>query len=101
MYLFLGNKVKPTFLLDYNKKNKNLTIYTPDKYSKNEEDFLEKYTLGKIVMESKIKNIIFNQGIPKKYKKESYNAKYTCELIVNTGKEYFFVCDKIEKIKTI
>ena len=43
---FVGDKLKPSFLVEIIKKQKIVSIYKPDKYSKNEE-FYEKYSLGK------------------------------------------------------
>ena len=39
---FVGDKIKPSFLIEINTKQKIVSIYKPDKISKNEE-FYEKY----------------------------------------------------------
>ena len=52
---FVGSKSSPDFLVELNKNN--LTIYKPDKYSKDEE-FYEKYALGKVVFTAKNAEII-------------------------------------------
>ena len=44
---FVGKKTKPSFLLEVIPEKKIISIYKPDKYSKNEE-FYEKYALGEI-----------------------------------------------------
>ena len=57
---FVGSKSSPEFLVELRKKKTkydNLTIYKPDKYSKNEE-FYEKYALGKVVFTAKNAEII-------------------------------------------
>ena len=90
---FVGSKTTPDFLVELNKKN-NLTIYKPDKYSKNEE-FYEKYALGKVVFTAKNAEIIFTQNTVS-YKKE----KYTPELIIRTNDKYILVNKNIKKLKT-
>ena len=52
---FVGDKLKPSFLIDVIKKI--ISIYKPDKYSKN-EDF-SKYSLGKLLLQTKYNDIIF------------------------------------------
>lgn len=95
---FVGSKTKPTFLVEIDTKNKHLQIYTPDKYSKNEE-FYEKYTLGKKVLDIKYKNIIFcEKPILYKSKKAS---KYVCELILNINNKYYLVSNDIKMIKSL
>ena len=54
-FYFVGSKTTPDFLVELNKNN--LTIYKPDKYSKDEE-FYEKYALGKVVFTAKNAEII-------------------------------------------
>ena len=90
---FVGSKLSPEFLVEFSKKD--LTIYKPDKYSKNEE-FYEKYALGKIVFTAKNAEIIFIQNTIS-YKKE----KYTPELIVRTKDKYILVSKNIKKLKTV
>ncbi len=89
---FVGSKTTPDFLVELNKNN--LTIYKPDKYSKDEE-FYEKYALGKVVFTAKNSEIIFTKNIVS-YKKE----KYTPELIIRTKNKYIFVNKNIKKLKT-
>lgn len=91
---FVGSKASPEFLIELNKKTKDLTIYKPDKYSKDEE-FYEKYALGKIVFTAKNAEIIFTQNVIS-YKKE----KYTPELIIRTKDKYILVNKNIKKLKT-
>ena len=91
-FYFVGSKTTPDFLVELNKNN--LTIYKPDKYSKDEE-FYEKYALGKIVFIAKNAEIIFTQNTIS-YKKE----KYTPELIIRTNDKYILVNKNIKKLKT-
>jgi len=95
---FVGSKTKPTFLIEINTKNKKLEIYTPDKYSKNEE-FIEKYTLGKKVLDTKYKNIIFCEN-PVSYKSKT-EYKHVCELILNINNKYYLVSKDIKMIKSL
>ena len=53
---FVGSKSSLKFLFELRKK-KDLTIYKPDKISKDEE-FYEKYALGKVVFTAKNAEII-------------------------------------------
>jgi hypothetical protein len=89
---FVGSKSSPEFLVELHKNN--LTIYKPDKYSKNEE-FYEKYALGKVVFSAKNAEIIFTQNIVS-YKKK----KYTPELIIKSNDKYILVNKNIKKLKT-
>jgi hypothetical protein len=91
---FVGSKSSPEFLVELHKNN--LTIYKPDKYSKNEE-FYEKYALGKVVFSAKNAEIIFTQNIVS-YKKE----KYTPELIIKSNDKYKYILvnKNIKKLKT-
>jgi len=89
---FVGSKTSPEFLVELNKNN--LTIYKPDKISKDEE-FYEKYALGKVVFTAKKAGIIFTQNTVS-YKKE----KYTPELIIRTKDKYILVNKNIKKLKT-
>jgi hypothetical protein len=89
---FVGSKSSPEFLVELCKKD--LTIYKPDKYSKNEE-FYEKYALGKVIFTAKNAEIIFTQNTIS-YKKE----KYTPELIIRSNDKYIMVNKKIKKLKT-
>ena len=89
---FVGSKSSPEFLVELRKKD--LTIYKPDKYSKDEE-FYEKYALGKVVFTAKNAEIIFTKNIVS-YKKE----KYTPELIIRTKNKYILVNKNIKKLKT-
>ncbi len=90
---FVGSKSFPEFLVEFSKKD--LTIYKPDKYSKDEE-FYEKYALGKIVFTAKNAEIIFTQNTIS-YKKN----KYTPELIIRTNDKYILVNKNIKKLKTV
>lgn len=92
---FVGSKLSPEFLVEFHKKTKDLTIYKPDKISKDEE-FYEKYALGKIVFTAKNVEIIFTQTVIS-YKKE----KYTPELIIRTKDKYILVSKNIKKLKTV
>ena len=89
---FVGSKTSPEFLVELNKNN--LTMYKPDKISKDEE-FYEKYALGKVVFTAKNAEIIFTQNIVS-YKKE----KYTPELIIRANDKYILVNKNIKKLKT-
>ena len=85
---FVGSKTSPEFLVELRKKD--LTIYKSDKISKDEE-FYEKYALGKVVFMAKNAEIIFTQNTVS-YKKE----KYTPELIIRANDKYILVNKNIK-----
>ena len=90
-FYFVGSKSSPEFLVELNKNN--LTIYKPDKISKNEE-FYEKYALGKVVFTAKNAEIIFTQNVVSTHK----IYKYTPELIVRANDKYILVNKNIKNI---
>ena len=90
---FVGSKTTPEFLVELHKKD--LTIYKPDKYSKDEE-FYEKYALGKVVFTAKNAEIIFTQNVVSTHK----IYKYTPEIIIRTKDKYILVNKTIKKLKT-
>jgi hypothetical protein len=75
---FVGDKSKPSFLLEVTPKKKIISIYKPDKYSKNEE-FYEKYSLGKEVITTKYDNIIFSKT-PVEYKHYLFVPEITLKI---------------------
>jgi len=90
---FVGDKLKPSFLVDITKQKK-INIYKPDKYSKN-EPFYDKYSLGKLVIQTKYDNIIFVK-IPVPYKK---NYLFVPEIIFKIKNKYFIVSKTIKEKK--
>jgi len=75
-YYFVGSKTSPEFLVELQKKTKDIIIYKPDKYSKDEE-FYEKYALGKVVIKAKNAEIIFTQNVISYKKKIYFRTNYT------------------------
>lgn len=93
--LFVGSKSKPSFLIEILPKKKELSIYKPDKFSKNEE-FYEKYSLGKLLLNTKYNNIIIvKKPIPYK------GFLYVPEIIFKIKNKHFLVSNKIEEIVNI
>lgn len=90
---FVGTKSAPEFLVDVSKKTKQVSIYKPDKYSKDEE-FYEKYSLGKLVWTSTYEDIVFTKNAVA-YK----THKYTPELIIKAKNKYILVSGKITQLK--
>lgn len=90
---FVGTKSIPEFLVEVSKKTKQVSIYKPDKYSKDEE-FYEKYSLGKLVWTSSYEDIIFTKKTVA-YKKQ----KYTQEIIIKAKNKYILVSEKIIQLK--
>ena len=89
--IFVGNKSKPSFLLEIIPSKKIITIYKPDKYSKNEE-FYEKYSLGQMIIRTKFTNIIFSKK-PVSYK----NGLFVPELFVKIKNKYYVVSKTIRE----
>jgi hypothetical protein len=88
---FVGSKKKPKFLIEI--INKTIKVYTPDKYSKNEE-FFEKYSLGELLLDTKYENILFTKDVvPFKH------YKYTPEIIVKIKNKYIILSETITEIK--
>jgi len=79
---FVGNKARPSFLVEINPAKKAISVYAPDQYSKDEE-FYEKYSLGKVIAQGTYHHVIFCQK-PAAYKK----ALYVPELLVHMGNNY-------------
>jgi hypothetical protein len=93
---FIGNKKKPNFLIEVIPKKNILSIYKPDKYSINEE-FYEKYALGKHLITINYNDIIFVKK-PISYKKYYY---YLPKIIIKFKNKYLFVSKTIkEKVLT-
>ena len=90
---FVGKKSRPSFLVEILPDKKIISIYKPDKYSKNEE-FYEKYSLGKMIITIKFNNIIFNKN-PVSYK----NHLFVPKIILKIKNKKILVSEKISEIK--
>jgi hypothetical protein len=88
---FVGDKLKPSFLVEIIKKQKKIIIYKPDKYSQN-ETFYEKYSLGKLLIQTKYDNIIFVKK-PVPYKKNLFVP----EIIFKIKNKYLIVSKTIKE----
>lgn len=89
---FVGKKSRPSFLLEVIPDKKIISIYKPDKYSKN-EDFYEKYALGEMIITTKFNNIVFSKN-PVSYK----NNLFVPIIILKIKNEYFSVSNTFSKI---
>jgi hypothetical protein len=89
---FVGKKSRPSFLLEVIPDKKIISIYKPDKYSKN-EDFYEKYALGEMIITTKFNNIVFSKN-PVSYK----NNLFVPIIILKIKNKYFSVSNTISKI---
>ena len=89
--IFVGSKSKPTFLVEILPKKKEISIYTPDVFSKNEE-FYEKYALGKLVIKAKYTAITCGT-IPYK------GYLYAPEFAVTINNRKFMITNKIRELK--
>ena len=88
--IFVGSKSKPTFLVEILPKKKEISIYMPDTFSKNEE-FYEKYALGRLVIKAKYDTI---KASPVPYK----GYLYASELVVKIKNKEFSITNKIKEI---
>jgi hypothetical protein len=64
--IFIGSKAKPTFLVEIYPNKKQIVVYKPDRFSKNEE-FYEKYSLGQEVLTATYDKIIVKPTAYKKF----------------------------------
>lgn len=92
--IFVGNKSKPNYLVEIT-KNKLLSLYKPDKYSK-DEDFYEKYSLGNLILSTKYDDIIFIKEVIS-YKKSYF---FTPIIIIRIKKKYLIISNNIKDFKT-
>ena len=70
--IFIGNKAKPSFLVEIN-PGKKIRIYKPDQLSKNEE-FYEKYALGQEILSITYRALLFKKA-PTAYKQFLYSPE--------------------------
>jgi len=91
MKVFVGSEKNPTFLVEI---NKNITVYKPDKYSKNEDPY-EKYSLGEIILETSFDSVIY-KGLMK-YNVPGYSIKaYTTpQLIIRIKDKYVCISNTL------
>jgi len=92
MKVFVGSEKKPTFLVEINKKN--VTVYKPDKYSKNEDPY-EKYSLGEIVLETSFDAIIYKGLMKYNIPGYSMNSYITPELSIRIKDKYICITNKL------
>jgi len=90
---FVGSQSRPTYLVEIVKKTKQVRIYKPDKYSKNEE-FYEKYSLGSLVLAAKYDDVQLSEPAV------SYKTRYQfVPKIVFKIKKQFVVVSSTIKVK--
>ena len=91
MNIFVGSEKNPTFLVEI---NKNITVYKPDKYSKNEDPY-EKYSLGEIILQTSFDSVIY-KGLTK-YNIPGYPIKayITPEIIIRIKDKYISISNKL------
>jgi hypothetical protein len=93
--VFVGNKAHPSFLVEINSAKKVLTLYAPDQYSKDEE-FYEKYSLGKVILQTTYRDVIFLQK-PITYK----NNLYVPEMILDLKTKHIMISTKASQLLTM
>lgn len=92
---FVGNKARPSFLVELDPAKKTISVYAPDQYSKNEE-FYEKYALGKVIIQTTYQHVIFCKK-PVAYK----NVLYVPDLIVHMKNKYVQFSTLIQSLPSI
>jgi hypothetical protein len=90
--IFIGTKTKPTYLAEINPSKKQIHIYKPDRFSKNEE-FYEKYALGQLVLTATYDKIIVQPVAYKGY-------LHAPEMIVIIKRKPIRVATTIREIRT-
>jgi len=97
--IFIGNKSKPSYLLEFNKNFNKVSIYQPDKYSIKEKDLdiVEKYILGKCIIEIPCDEFIIKNKELISYKKEYL---YAPEIIIKYKKNYLIINSSIIPLKS-
>lgn len=89
--IFIGSKARPTYLVEIHPAKKQIHIYKPDRFSKNEE-FYEKYSLGQEVLTAKYDKIIVQ---PVAYKQ----FLHAPEMIVIIKKKPIRIASAIREMK--
>jgi len=97
--IFIGNKSKPSYLLEFNKSFNKVSIYQPDKYSMKDKDldFFEKYVLGKCILEIPCDEFIINNKELITFKKEYLHIP---EIIIKYKKNYIIINSSIIQLKS-
>lgn len=89
--IFIGSKAKPTYLVEIHPAKKQIHIYKPDRFSKNEE-FYEKYALGQEVLTATYDKIIVQPAAYKSY-------LHAPEMIIVIKKKPIRIATTIREIK--
>jgi hypothetical protein len=97
--ILIGKKGKPTYLVEI--EPKKLTIYKPDRYSK-QEDFYEQYVLGEVVLTTPYNKILFTKA-PISYRRvmDPPDLLYATELIIVVKKKHIRVSTTIQIVKSL
>lgn len=91
--IFIGNKKKPLYMIEFDKNKKKIIIYKPDKYSLKMKDFFETYYLGEIVSEVKYKKYYYIKADCKNYlEKEIYLLP---EILFETPNKFLLLNDNL------
>jgi hypothetical protein len=89
--IFIGSKAKPTYLVEIHPAKKQIHIYKPDRFSKNEE-FYEKYALGQEVLTAKYDKIMAQLTPYKQF-------LHATQMIVNIKKKPIRIKTTMRQIK--
>ena len=89
---YIGKKTKPSFLVEILPKKKEVKIYKPDKYSKKESNFYERYALGELLIDIKYKSISLSEN-PIPYKECLFVPKIILKIKNNN---YLVISNKIK-----
>jgi hypothetical protein len=94
--ILIGKKGKPTYLVEI--EPKKLTIYKPDRHSK-QEDFYEQYVLGEVVLSTPYDKILFTKA-PIAYRRvmDAPNLLYAMEMNIVVKKKQIRVSTSIRMV---
>jgi hypothetical protein len=97
--ILIGKKGKPTYLVEI--EPKKLTIYKPDRYSK-QEDFYEQYVLGEVVLSTPYNKILFTKA-PIAYRRvmDAPDLLYASEMVIVVKKKHIRVSTTIQIVKSL
>jgi hypothetical protein len=96
-HIFVGKKIKPSYLLEFNKDFSKVTIYQPDKLSMKEKDYFEKYSLGILIGEYLCDEIIIIKDNLTKFKE---NYLYIQEIIIKHKNKYILINNSITQLSS-
>jgi hypothetical protein len=97
--IFIGNKQKPLYMIEFDKHKKKIIVYKPDKYSLKMKDFFETYYLGEIVYEIKYTKYYYIKTDCKNYLDKHLRLYLLSEILFETPNKYLLIKDDLYESK--